>query len=71
MDELAPHLITAIMLTYFLCLFSCSPNVSLLFLIPCSNAFEGLLLHPRSTATGSITARLPSNNNVIKTKLRQ
>ena len=47
------------------------PYISLLFLIPCSDALDHLLLHPISTATGSVTARLPSNNNVIKTKLRQ
>ncbi|WP_231728299.1 hypothetical protein, partial [Prevotella corporis] len=52
-------------------LFSCLPDISLLFLIPCSDALDHLLLHPISTATGSVTARLPSNNNVIKTKLRQ
>gem|GEM_PF-6725283 len=52
-------------------LFSCFLSISLLFLVSCSNVFEGLLLHSISTAMDCITVCLPSNNKVIKTKSRQ
>ena len=51
--------------------FSYFLSISLLILISCSGAPEGLLLHLISTAMDCITVCLPSNNKVIKTKLRQ
>lgn len=70
-NEPAPHLITAIMHGNFLRTFSCFPDVSQLFPIPCSDVFKGLLLHTISTAMDCITVCLPSNNKVIKIKSRQ